>query len=126
MRQGRRGADAQGVDVGAGGGAAGHQRRHQHVARATRVLAHQDAATRAGQAGGDGAAQRVGQRGLEVLVGDAADAVGAEEVAHEASATVTRTVSGVTRTTLGAAGGTNDGHDLIVAHLEVGHRDLDD
>ncbi len=71
------------VDVGTGGGAAGHQRRHQHVARAARVLTHQDAAAGPGQLDRDGAAQRVGERRLQVLVGDTADAVGAEEIAHE-------------------------------------------
>ena len=86
------------VDVSAGAGASGHQRGHEHVARAAGVLAHEDVSTGSRQPGGDGSAEGVGERRLEVLVGDAADAVGAEEVAQDAADTVTRTVSGVMRT----------------------------
>ena len=52
----------------------------------------------AGQARGDGAPKGMGQGGLEVLVGDTPDAVSPEELAHEAEATVTVTVSGEMRT----------------------------
>ncbi len=83
VREGRRGADAQHVHVRSGRGAAGHERGHEHVSGAPRVLAHQDAATRPGQAEGDGTPQGVRQRRLQILVGDPADAIGAEEAVHE-------------------------------------------
>ena len=82
------------------------------------------AATR--QTRGHGPSEGVRERRLEVLVGDAADAVGAEESAHADGPTVTCTVSGTSRTTRRPRGAAHDGHDRIVAHGEVVDRDLHD
>ena len=77
--EGRRRDDADDVDVDAEAGRAGRDGGHEHVARAARVLADDDGAAGAAQAVRRRPAEGVGEGRLEVDVGDAADAVGAEE-----------------------------------------------
>ena len=81
-REGRRRHDADDVDVDAEAGRPGDDGGHEHVARAARVLADDDRPAAADQPMGDRAPEGVGQGRLEVDVGDAADAVGAEQAGH--------------------------------------------
>ena len=60
----------------------GGDRGHEHVARAARVLADDDRPAVPDQSVGDGPAEGVGRRRLEVDVGDAADPVRAEQASH--------------------------------------------
>ena len=57
-------------------------RGDEHVARAARVLADDERAAAPDQPVGGRPAQGVGERGLEIDVRDAADAVRAEEAGH--------------------------------------------
>ena len=78
----RRGDDAGDLDRAAAAGDAGDQRRLEHGARDARVAADQKARGRAamlGQHVGGRAADLQGELGRELLAGQAADAVGAEE-----------------------------------------------
>ena len=70
------------VDVGAEARRAGRDRGHEHVARAARVLADDERAARAGELVRRRPAEGVGERRLQVDVGDAADPVRAEEARH--------------------------------------------
>ena len=85
-RERRRRDDADDVDVDAEAGRAGGDGRHEHVARPARVLADDDRAARARPADGRRAPERVGERRLEVDVGDTADPVGAEQAGHRSAA----------------------------------------
>ena len=84
-REGRRGHDADDVDVDAEARRAGRDGGHEHVARAARVLADEDAPPGPDQVLRGRPAERVGQGRLEVDVGDATDAVGAEQAGHGVS-----------------------------------------
>ena len=61
---------------------AGRDRGHEHVARAARVLADDERAAGPDQPARGRPAEGVGERRLEVDVGDAADSVRAEEAGH--------------------------------------------
>ena len=61
---------------------AGGDGGHEHVARATGVLADDDGSARADEVLGRRATERERGRGLQVDVRDAADAVGAEQAWH--------------------------------------------
>ena len=65
---------------------AGGDGRHEHVARSARVLADHDRPAATDQPVGDGPAEGVRERRLQVDVGDAADPVGAEQAGHGRSA----------------------------------------
>ena len=80
--QGRRGDDADDMDVGSEARRAGGDGRHEHVARPARVLSDDDRAARPGQTMGDRPSEGVGDGGLQVDVGDTADPVGAEQARH--------------------------------------------
>ena len=82
VRQGGRRDDADDMDVRSEARRAGGDRRDEHVARPARVLADDDRASAAGQSMGDGPAEGIGRRRLEVDVGDTADPVGAEQARH--------------------------------------------
>ena len=77
--QGRRRDHADEVDVHAHARGAGHDGGGEHVAGAARVLADHDGPARPGQTMRRGPAERVGEGGLEVDVGDATDSIRAEE-----------------------------------------------
>ena len=81
-RERRRRDDAGDVDVRAQARRAGGDRGHEHVARAARVLADDQRAARPDEAVRGRPPEGVGERRLQVDVGDAADAVGAEEACH--------------------------------------------
>ena len=81
-RQRGRRHDADDVDRHAQARRAGRDRGHEHVARAPRVLPDDDGAARPDEALRRRAAERERGRGLQVDVGDAADAVGAEQAWH--------------------------------------------
>ena len=85
-REGRRGHDADDVDVGAEAGRPGRQGGHEHVARAARVLADDDRTAAADQPRRHGPPERVGDGRLEVDVGHATDAVRAEQAGHRSAA----------------------------------------
>ena len=91
------GHDPDDVDVDAEARRAGRDRRHEHVARAARVLADDDRAARPGQPVRGRPAQGVGERRLEVDVGDAADAVRPEQAGHRRRSAAGRRVAGVRR-----------------------------
>ncbi len=77
--EGRRRDHADDVDVDAERGRARGDGRDEHVTRPARVLAHHDRAAGAGEPVRGGPAEGVGEGGLEIDVGDATDAVGAEQ-----------------------------------------------
>ena len=79
-RRGRHHPDAVHVDTHAGG--ARRDRRDEHVAGATRVLAHDERATRADDPVRGRAPEREGQGGAKVHVRGTADAVRAKEAGH--------------------------------------------
>ena len=80
--EGRRRDDTDDVDVRSEAARPGGDGRHEHVARSTGVLADDDRPTRPDEAMGDGPPEGVGRGRLEVDVGDAADAIGAEQASH--------------------------------------------
>ena len=84
-RERRRRDDADDVDVDAEAGRAGDDGRHEHVARAARVLADDDRRAGLGQSPRRRPTEGVRHGRLQVDVGDAADAVRAEEASHRVS-----------------------------------------
>ena len=81
-RERRRRHDADDVDVDAEARRPGDDGGHEHVARPARVLADDDRPATTGQAMRDRPPERVGEGRLQLDVGDAADAVGAEQAGH--------------------------------------------
>ena len=80
QRGGRDDADL--VHVGAEARRTGSDRGDEHVAGSPGVLAHHQRAVGTHEPMGRRAAERVGQRRLQVDVRDAADSIGAEEAGH--------------------------------------------
>ena len=136
-REGRRRHDADDVDVDAEARRAGRDGRHEHVARATRVLARRRSPHRDRRAVGDGPAERVGEGRLQVDVGDAADPVGAEQAGHRGQPPgwgdappdgvvtaveliVTATVGGLMATSVVPTGRFAGDRDVVGPGLEAG------
>jgi len=70
------------VDIRAETRRTGADRSDEHVSRAPRVLADDDRSTPAGKSMGRCPAEGIGEGRLELDIGDAADAVRAEETGH--------------------------------------------
>ena len=80
------GHDADDVDVDAEARRAGRDGGHEHVARAARVLADDDRPAAPDQPMGDRPPEGVGEGRPELDVGDAADAIRAEQAGHRSAA----------------------------------------
>jgi hypothetical protein len=83
--QRRRRHDPHDVNVAAEARGAGGQRGHEHVAAAPSVLADGEGAARPDQLARRRPAERVGERGLQVDIRDAADSVRAEQAGQVGS-----------------------------------------
>ena len=84
--QGRRGHHAEPMDVGAHRRHAGHDGGHEHVARTARIAADEDRPAERHQRLDGRPPERLREGGLEIDVGLAADAVGAEQSSHRVRA----------------------------------------
>ena len=82
IRERRRRDDPDDLDLGAETAGAGRDGGHEHVARAPRVLAHDQGPTRPDQAVGGRPTEAVGESRFQVDVRDTADPVGAEQAGH--------------------------------------------
>jgi hypothetical protein len=81
-REGGRGDAAGDPDIRSEAGRPGRDRRHEHVAGAARVLADDELPALPHEPVGRCAAEGVGQRRLELDVGDAADPIAPEQAGH--------------------------------------------
>src|SRR4051794_34171025 len=85
-------------------------RGREHVAGSARVLADEDRASRPDQLRGRGAAEVIGQLGMQFHVRDAANAVGAKKSAHGDGAKLAD----------GSGDGLGDGGGVTVTRTSVG------